>query len=377
MGRRSLSILLLVGSTLLCVLSLEVVLRLVGFNPFGDLLTGQELILRESDNPDMIYELTPNSAGFAWGTEVTVNAHGFRDREYKTEKSRGVYRIAVLGDSVTFGNFLPVEATYPKRLEQAFHRRGLPVEVLNFGVGGYDTLQEVALLKDLGLKFAPDEVIVGYSMNDVGVMSTNLAYIRRARTYGAPVYNLRVLQFLRSRLDVIETKLRPPYSEAKDLRDLEDLKNTLDLASDTFLRERVRRIEEHLASGEPYHGVLSWYTSPEKLAKLRAGFARLAAVSHHHGVPVSVMIIPFIEVHGAAYGAAYDIVRREARCSGFEVIEVLDRFLEHDPTNLKINPGDNIHPNETGHDLMAEKLLEQYLERTNGRLLGNLRSAGS
>ena len=78
--------------------ALEFTLRLAGYNPFRDLLNGRELILRKSSNAEMVYELTPNSEGYAWGAEVTVNSFGFRDREYVPENPDGLYRIAVIGD---------------------------------------------------------------------------------------------------------------------------------------------------------------------------------------------------------------------------------------------------------------------------------------
>jgi hypothetical protein len=79
-------------------------------------------------------------------------------------------------------------------------------EVLNIGVGGYDTAQEVALLEQFAGQFDIDEVIVGYCMNDVGMVSVNLDYIKRASVYNSKIYNLRALQFIRLNLDRIELK---------------------------------------------------------------------------------------------------------------------------------------------------------------------------
>ncbi len=371
MHHRSIKSLIVLGSTLLCVLGFEVALRIAGYNPFGDLLNGRELIIRESNNPDMNYELTPNSEGFVRGAEIKVNSFGFRDRDYNTKKSDGIYRIVIIGDSITFGNFLPIEATFPKRLEQSFRQHRMPVEVLNLGVGGYNTIQEVAFLQQLGLQFDPDEVIVGYCMNDVGVVSPNLNYIRRVRTYGAPVYNLRFLQFVRSKLDIIEARIYSFFSTRNDKEKLKDNKKSLSSIGDVYLSERIRDIENYISYDSDYHRVFSWYSSAHKLSNIRAGFERLKALSRQYGFKVSVMIIPFVLEHVDAYDAAYDIVRHEARRNGFDVIEVLQEFIDTNIKYLKIRPSDGIHPNELGHRLIAEKLFKFYMESSNRRLLSN------
>ncbi|MEA3357480.1 MAG: hypothetical protein U9Q67_03530 [Patescibacteria group bacterium] len=43
---------------------------------------------------------------------------------------------------------------------------GVTYEVLNMGISGYNTIQEYLLLKDKGLKFQPDLVLLGFFYND-------------------------------------------------------------------------------------------------------------------------------------------------------------------------------------------------------------------
>lgn len=364
--QRSKKLLLACGSALLCVLGFELALRVAGYDPFGDLLDGRELILRESGDPELGYELTPNSEGFAWGAEVKVNSFGFRDREYEVDKPPGTHRIAVIGDSITFGNFLPLEATFPERLEQAFRRHRMRVEVLNLGVGGYDLLQEVAFLRRVGLQFDPDEVIVGYCMNDVGVVSANRRYVRRARSYGAPLYRLRILQFVRSRLDVLEAKRAWLASGSGGEEESRDAAGSPDFVGDARLRERMREIEAQVSSHPDHHRVLSWYASPRRIGKLRAGFQRLKTLSDEHGFGVSVLIVPFVGEDMAAYRVAYDIVALEARRNGFDVIEALQEFVDAGAARVELEPLPT-HPNELGHRLIAEKLFGFYLERSQER----------
>ncbi|MEN8161450.1 MAG: SGNH/GDSL hydrolase family protein, partial [Myxococcota bacterium] len=138
-----------------------------------------------SSNPEIGYELVPH---YEWsGGKLPQhvdfsgrsNSLGFRDREHDRRKPDGVYRILALGDSVTQGLMVArSELLYTSVLEQALRERGLPVEVLNLGVAGYNTQQEVATLIEKGLAFAPDLVLLQTSNNDfepmVGGMSTQL-----------------------------------------------------------------------------------------------------------------------------------------------------------------------------------------------------------
>ena len=120
--------------------ALEVGLRLAGYDPIRRYMKVRDGFLRESANPDLDYELVPGSQGFAWGTQVAVNSHGFRDREYPIEKAAGTRRIVVIGDSIAFGTFLELEQTFPRRLEARFAGVRAPVEELNLAIAGSPTI---------------------------------------------------------------------------------------------------------------------------------------------------------------------------------------------------------------------------------------------
>ena len=99
-----------------------------------------------------------------------VNALGFRDnRDYDVAKPPGTFRILVLGDSVTFGHGTLFETTYPYLLEQRLKswRPSTNWQVWNLGVPGYNTGQELSLLKQVGPRYQPDLVVVGFYPNDM------------------------------------------------------------------------------------------------------------------------------------------------------------------------------------------------------------------
>jgi hypothetical protein len=113
--------------------------------------------------------LAPEYAGWFAGVPVRIDALELRDpREYALEKSPRTFRILVLGDSVTFGHGSIYEHTYPYLLERRLRawRPDVDWQVWNAAVPGYNTSQELAELLEVGPRFKPDLVVVGFFEND-------------------------------------------------------------------------------------------------------------------------------------------------------------------------------------------------------------------
>jgi len=126
-------------------------------------------IVRLSTNRRLGYELVPGLDQDFGHRHLTTNSRGMRDsREYDVEKPDGTLRLVGIGDSGMFGWGLDQDLDYLALLEQNLRasRSHTPIEVLNFGVPGFNTQQEVEMLRDRGLEYAPDIVIVGWNDTD-------------------------------------------------------------------------------------------------------------------------------------------------------------------------------------------------------------------
>ncbi len=126
---------------------------------------GDSVAQIHSKNPILAYELRPSSKINSF---ISTNADGFRDREFSKEKPDGVFRIVVLGDSITFGWLLKGPEVYTSVLETLLNQEGgsKKYEVYNLAVDGYNAEQELELLKTKGFSYKPDLVLVGYCCND-------------------------------------------------------------------------------------------------------------------------------------------------------------------------------------------------------------------
>ena len=109
-----------------------------------------------------------NGKLYTWGHIVENNRLGFRERDFKIPKPPDVYRIMVLGDSLTWGAGLAVEERYTaiaeRLLSEAFSQRKF--EVLNFGIPNGPTTQERDILQKLHREVDPDLIVVGFCLND-------------------------------------------------------------------------------------------------------------------------------------------------------------------------------------------------------------------
>lgn len=106
---------------------------------------------------------------YAFGQEITINSAGMRDREHALAKPDGSFRILVLGDSFMEAYQVAFEETFSSLLEGSLtERAGREVEVINAGVSGWGTADELRYLTHYGLEYEPDLVLVVMTLhNDV------------------------------------------------------------------------------------------------------------------------------------------------------------------------------------------------------------------
>jgi hypothetical protein len=101
---------------------------------------------------------------------VTISRDGLRDRIHTLEKPADVFRIAILGDSYAEALQVPVESAFWAVMEQTLSglvRGPGKIEVINFGVSGYNTAQELLTLRDRVWQYNPDFVVLEFCSNDV------------------------------------------------------------------------------------------------------------------------------------------------------------------------------------------------------------------
>jgi hypothetical protein len=141
----------------------EIMLRVAGFS------------YPEFYQPDETrgYALRPEKEGWYMKEGkafVKINSAGLRDREHPYPKPANTFRIAMVGDS--YPEAFPVEMAdafwvlMEKQLQACGAFSGKTIEVINFGVSGYGTAQELITLREQVWKYSPDLVMLTVTTNN-------------------------------------------------------------------------------------------------------------------------------------------------------------------------------------------------------------------
>ena len=119
------------------------------------------------------YALRPNVEGWyrkEGEAYIRINSDGLRDREHSLAKPPDTIRIAVLGDSYPEAFSVSLEEAFwwlmEKKLEECNAFPGKKIEVLNFGVSGYGTAQELLTLREQVWKYSPDIIMLAITTNN-------------------------------------------------------------------------------------------------------------------------------------------------------------------------------------------------------------------
>ena len=100
---------------------------------------------------------------------INVNADGLLGKAYSVNRVPGKYRIALLGDSFTSGEAVDPESKFAGVWEKNLSNK-IPtgVEVINFGVGGTGTWQQLQMFHIKARKYKPDLTILAFCWcNDI------------------------------------------------------------------------------------------------------------------------------------------------------------------------------------------------------------------
>lgn len=120
-----------------------------------------------------IYDLTPD-----FGNKLGTfhNTFGFRSKEIQKQKPDDVYRIFFIGGSTTYTVAVKentkiftylLEDDLNKRLHFSKNSKYKKIEVVNAGVGGYTSAENLIRIIFKISEFAPDLVVIQHGLNDI------------------------------------------------------------------------------------------------------------------------------------------------------------------------------------------------------------------
>lgn len=272
----------------------------------------------DSPNPKIGHVHKPNSSTRLMGVDIKINSDGLRGSERTIEKNNR-YRIIFLGDSLTLGWGVSEDKTFKSLLEKELNK-DKPTEILNFGIGNYNTEQEEALFEEKGLKYHPDKVVMFYFINDAE-----------------------------------ETPNKSPLSFLQQSYVA------------TFYWSKILEVAGKLGFGNNY---ISYYEAlytdqAPGWKKTREAFLYLQDITRNNKISLQIVLLP--EFHNVAN---YPFTREHAKVTSFlqehgiSSLDLVSLFSRSsNPQRLWVAQ-DDAHPNEKGHELIAKYTLD-FLKKTN------------
>lgn len=274
------------------------------------------LVKRQSANPAIGHEHTPNTRAHLMGVDVAISSQGLRDREFGAAPPPGRTRILMLGDSLAFGWGVPVERTYSKRLEQMLLQAGHDVEVINTGVGNYNTEMQVAYFLERGAKLNPHYVVLNYFINDAEPTPRDRSSVLARHSRAYVYFSSRVDAALRLAGVGDRTDWRTYYA--------------------------------------------SLYEGEEGIGRVAAAVERLAAYCRSRGIRLSIANYPELRSPADYPFAHVDrLIERIAAANQLKYLSLLPGVRDLEPETLWVTRPDP-HPSAVAHEAFAKTLFRFF-----------------
>jgi len=264
-------------------------------------------------------------AHFWLGKLFVFDENGMRRTRPFPPPEPGKFRIAVLGDSLTYGYGVENNQTYCAVLQRILEKN-YSVEVLNLGISGLSSEDIVEIARRFVPKLHPNLVFYGVCLND---------YLPRGMAEDQPripFVNAKIQVFFASR-----TRLGHWLNLS-----YRDMLVGLGLRHDFF--------EDILSGGTTYR------------RRFAENLMTLNAIVRKEGLPRVVMMV--LDQNPHLDGPGFELARdasEAGKAAGMEVIPIESWYRLHDGKNMRVNQWEG-HPNATAHRLFAETIAT-YLEK--------------
>lgn len=305
-------------------------------------VTDEEILYVNLPDSEIIFEYDGNPRGYFKSDNRVIhqtNKYGFRGPEFSLEKPKNTKRIIFLGDSFTLGEGVYFEDTFPEKFARLAKEQKLfvdkKIEVINLGVGGYNTQQEWALFKNFARQLEPDLVVLAYTLNDAEsplFTAQGKGMIRRIR-------ETEVQENL-----VISTDTPFYFKFSRLIR--------------AFWRhyENQKRTEETIA----FYRAL-YKEEEQDWQNTKKAIVNLANYSKAHEVPILVLLFPILHELNEDYPLIkiHQKVSEAFETCNLKVIDLLPFLTGRKAQDLWVHPTDQ-HPNEIVHEVTAQALMESF-----------------
>ncbi len=242
------------------------------------------------------------------GATYTTNEWGMRDKPYPKEKPAGVYRIGLIGSSHTMGWGVTDALVCDTLAEDRLNAEGLPFELLNFSVNGYDPIQKELALEEKMLDFHLDAAfLICHRLEKAWIVS-------------------HLVQRIKAGTEITEPHIRELVAQANVTKDMSEAVLNIRLSS----------------SGSE---LLKW------------SLKRFADVCRERGIRSAWVFMPEIG-HVSISDADVKEIFACAKEAGFDtILDYSDAYKGHADGELVLSDIDD-HPGAFAHSLLANRIYD-------------------
>ncbi len=300
-------------------------------------------LIQPTNSPGLIYELKPNNSARLLASQINTGPEGYRIDPDAVSRAAGAHipRIAVVGDSTSFGWGVEYRQSYPELVRSRLEARvGGAIDLRNYSVPGYNSEQELALLRQKVIAYRPDLLILHHDPNDSEPVGSgfNLTPEYLAPEYGDNALSSRLLKFILRELQLRQNR-----------RAFEQDHNAAliggSIAGGSLYDRHLKALESIAATARDLHApIVAVLFNP-----------RVVADDHYQDSEI--------------YQLLHRRLQERLEAMGFLVLDLFPFYQTQmkqqgwkDLTPVWRAPGD-AHPNPAGHRMIAEALTEYVVSQ--------------
>lgn len=248
----------------------------------------------------------------------SINNLGFRNNYPIGLKTPDLKRVAVVGDSFTYGFGVLEEDTFESKLEEMWKLEGIKVEVINAAEPAAALPEYRRILNEKVKGLSPDILIVGINLNDIMTFNSSLIIEKISRNYDWEIRKLsKLVDFF------------------------------------CYTMERRESSEENIKT------ILDSLT-PERLAAFEAFVKDLKQFANTQKTELYVIVHPiFFNLENYNFTSVHEKVDSILRNEGVAFHDFLEDFKGKKSEDYWITLNDQ-HPNEKAHQVYFDFLFKEF-----------------
>jgi len=307
-----LSVLLSIVSATVMLLIAEGILRLKNSSMKNydiEMWRYSKELKKRSDNNILGHEHLRSKCAILQSVEICINNIGLRGKDF-IDNEKNKRKILFLGSSITLGWGVEEEKTLTSLIQQKCMEKNIQAEILNAGIGNYNTVRYVERFFTILKNIEPTDIIIQYFVNDAEKLSQ-----------GGGNFLLRNFQLAVTSWIFINRYLKKTGESSL----LQHYEQVYDKDADGFLA--MKKALKKLSDYAKNNNINIFLVMTPDIHNLQD--------------------YPFVFIHNNMKTIASDY--------GYKYLDLLPFLSNIDAKKLWAMPGDP-HPNEMGHQIMADAI---------------------